>query len=170
MKDTSGQHGKIKRHPKITSVLTSLETDMDRSIKTIWKRTFTHHLKMKPSYTICHANQLIRVYQDGTPKRRRDNHRENGGTLGMVPLIINPIYTLYSGYLLGISPFKGLQQLGYHPNVQTNFPHETMTTIHFQVSDLLGLLPSTASCLIQSRHRGSTLNEGIHHKTWMSKK
>ena len=27
-------------------------------------------------------------------------HRENGG--------INPIYTLYSGYLLGISPFKGL--------------------------------------------------------------
>ena len=29
------------------------------------------------------------------------NHGENGGTLGMVPLIINPIYTLYSGYLLG---------------------------------------------------------------------
>ena len=28
-------------------------------------------------------------------------HGENGGTLGMVPLIINPIYTLYSGYLLG---------------------------------------------------------------------
>ena len=26
----------------------------------------------------------------------------------MVPLIINPIYTLYSGYFLGISPFKGL--------------------------------------------------------------
>ena len=41
------------------------------------------------------------------------NHRENGGTLGMVPLIINPMYTLYSGYLLGpISPFKGLQQGG----------------------------------------------------------
>ena len=35
-------------------------------------------------------------------------HRENAGTLEMVPLIINPIYTLYSGYLLGISPFKGL--------------------------------------------------------------
>ena len=31
-------------------------------------------------------------------------HGENAGTLGMVPLIINPIYTLYSGYLLGISP------------------------------------------------------------------
>ena len=46
-------------------------------------------------------------------------HRENGGTLGMVPLIINPIYTLYSGYLLGISQFKGLlwgvKQLGNHP-------------------------------------------------------
>ena len=25
----------------------------------------------------------------------------------MVPLIINPIYTLYSGYLLDISPLKG---------------------------------------------------------------
>ena len=39
-------------------------------------------------------------------------HRENGGTLGMVPLIINPIYTFYSGYLMGISPFTGLQQGG----------------------------------------------------------
>ena len=48
-------------------------------------------------------------------------HRENGGTLGMVPWIINPIYTLYSGYLLGIPPSKGLlgglKQLGYHPRV-----------------------------------------------------
>ena len=39
------------------------------------------------------------------------------------PLVINPIYTLYSGYLLGISPFKGLfaglKQLGYHPRVPT---------------------------------------------------
>ena len=35
-------------------------------------------------------------------------HRENGGTLEMVPSIINPIYTLDSWYLLGISPFKGL--------------------------------------------------------------
>ncbi len=35
-------------------------------------------------------------------------HGENAGTLGMVPLRINPIYTLYSGYLLGISPIKGL--------------------------------------------------------------
>ena len=47
-------------------------------------------------------------------------HRENDGTLGMVPLIINPINTLYSGYLLNISPFKGLlggvKQLGaLHP-------------------------------------------------------
>ena len=50
-------------------------------------------------------------------------HRENAGTLGMGPLIINPIYTLKKrGYLLGpISPFKGLgpwgvkQRPGYHP-------------------------------------------------------
>ena len=26
-------------------------------------------------------------------------HGENAGTLGMVPLRINPVYTLYSGYL-----------------------------------------------------------------------
>ena len=39
-------------------------------------------------------------------------HRENDGTLGMVPLIINPIYTLYSGYSLGIFPFNGLQPGG----------------------------------------------------------
>ena len=37
-------------------------------------------------------------------------HRENGDTLGMVPLIVDPIYTLYSWYLLGVFPFKGLQQ------------------------------------------------------------
>ena len=30
-------------------------------------------------------------------------HRENGGTCGMVPLIINPIYTLYSGSLGGLN-------------------------------------------------------------------
>ena len=35
-------------------------------------------------------------------------HGENGGTLELVAVIINPIYTLYKGYLLGISPFKGL--------------------------------------------------------------
>ena len=41
-------------------------------------------------------------------------HWENGGTLGMVPLIINPIYyTPYIvGYLVGLSSFKGLQQGG----------------------------------------------------------
>ena len=33
------------------------------------------------------------------------SHRENAGTLGMVPLIINPIYTLYSGFFWGSLPF-----------------------------------------------------------------
>ena len=41
-------------------------------------------------------------------KHLAKNHGENAGTHGMVPLIINPIYTLCSGYLLDISPFKGL--------------------------------------------------------------
>ncbi len=57
-------------------------------------------------------------------------HRENGKTIGMVPLIINPIYTLYSDYsksLLDISPLKGLlggvKQLGaLHPKGTTIFP------------------------------------------------
>ena len=53
-------------------------------------------------------------------------HRENGGTLGMVPIIINPIYTLYSGYLLVISPLKGLlgglNSLGTIPRVPEIFP------------------------------------------------
>ena len=31
-------------------------------------------------------------------------HRETGGIVGMVPLIINPIYTLYSGHLLCTYP------------------------------------------------------------------
>ena len=34
------------------------------------------------------------------------SHRESDGTLGMVPLIINPIYTLYNVYLyIGYMPF-----------------------------------------------------------------
>ena len=37
----------------------------------------------------------------------RHSHWENGGTVGMVPLRINPIYTLYTGYLLDISLLKG---------------------------------------------------------------
>ena len=53
------------------------------------------------------------------------NHREKAGTLGTVPLV-NPIYSVYSGYLLGISPFKGLlggfKQLGYHPKRTIIFP------------------------------------------------
>ena len=49
-------------------------------------------------------------------------HRENAGTLGMVALIINPIYTLYSGYLLGIRALWGVKQLGYHPKGTSIFP------------------------------------------------
>ena len=64
------------------------------------------------------------------------NHRENGGTLGMVPLIINPIYTLYSGYILVISPFKGLlgglNSLGNHLKGTRIFPRiEYVTSSSF---------------------------------------
>ena len=46
-------------------------------------------------------------------------HRKNAGTLGMVPLTINPIYTLYSAYLLGryipllTGSNRRVKQLGY---------------------------------------------------------
>ena len=51
------------------------------------------------------------------------SHRENAGEkVGMVPFIINPIYTLYSGYLLGISllfraSWGGLNSQGTIPRV-----------------------------------------------------
>ena len=40
--------------------------------------------------------------------------RKNGGTLVMVPLIINPIYTSHSGYLFFQGLLAGVQQLGAH--------------------------------------------------------
>lgn len=56
-------------------------------------------------------------------------HRENGSTPGMVPLIVNPIYTLYNGYLLrlGISPVSApwkVKQLGYHRKGTSIFPYD----------------------------------------------
>ena len=66
-------------------------------------------------------------------------HLENGGTLGMVPLRINPIYTLlYSGHLLDISIYallagflRGVKQLGaLHPKRTTVFPM-TLRLSHF---------------------------------------
>ena len=51
---------------------------------------------------------------------KKDEQRENGGTLGMVPLIINPIYTLYSGHFLGAS--WGVKQLAHHPKGTIIFP------------------------------------------------
>ena len=53
------------------------------------------------------------------------NHRENGGTLGMVALIINPHIHLIWVFILGMS-LKGLlggaKQLGYHLKGTTIFP------------------------------------------------
>ena len=55
------------------------------------------------------------------------------------PLIINPIYILYSGYLLGISPFKGLlrgfKQLGYHPKGTTIFPMRRGNEKKYKISN-----------------------------------
>ena len=50
------------------------------------------------------------------------NHRENGGPLGMVPLITpyTPYIDLHSGYLLGISPFE--VTMYNHPGVAAFSP------------------------------------------------
>ena len=55
------------------------------------------------------------------------------GILGMVSLIINPIYTLHSGYLLGISPSKGslggVKQPGYHLTELSSMPGHRGNTV-----------------------------------------
>ena len=56
--------------------------------------------------------------------------RENGGSLGMIPLNNQP-YTLYTGYLLGISPFekdslRGQTARGHHFKGITIFPMSYM--------------------------------------------
>ena len=58
---------------------------------------------------------VVNVFVSQIVSLMRLCHWTNAGTLRMVPLRINPIYTSYnSGYLLGISPFKGLLGgLGY---------------------------------------------------------
>ena len=61
------------------------------------------------------------------------------------PLIINPICTLYSGYILGISPFKGLlgvvKQLGYRVPLSQGYHHfpydKQPTNRHFQATKRL---------------------------------
>ena len=56
-------------------------------------------------------------------------HRENGGTLGMVPLIINPLNTLYMVGIHWVYPLlKGSlaakKQLGYQLKGTTIFADE----------------------------------------------
>ena len=46
-----------------------------------------------------HFSGAVRLFVPHLFRKCATKHRENGGTLGMVPLIINPVYTLYSGYL-----------------------------------------------------------------------
>ena len=50
--------------------------------------------------------------------------RESGGTVGMVPLMINPIYTLCSRYFIELR--RRVKQLGYryHPKGTTIFTLE----------------------------------------------
>ena len=63
------------------------------------------------SLRLCGASAVL--YE----QRRFFGTGENGGkTLEMVPLIINPIYTLYSGYLLGgIGFYVGAAESQSHP-------------------------------------------------------
>ena len=67
-----------------------------------------------------HSTHMIFVHA----KKHHDKyiyHREKGGTPGILPLRSNPICTLYNGYLFGMSPFKEVKQLGYHPKSTSIF-------------------------------------------------
>jgi len=74
--------------------------------------------------------------------------------LGMVPLIINPIYTLDSGYLLGISPSKGLQQ-------ETARVHFKGTLPVFPMEYSLGILPAYLWNIPLTIHENLLLKEWI---------
>lgn len=59
--------------------------------------------------TMCSFNINFHPMGSGKSESSSPSDRAIGkmlGVFGMVPLIMNPIYTLYSGCLLGISPFK----------------------------------------------------------------
>ena len=83
--------------------------------------------------------QVHQVFREMTFQSQEDQKRNKTVIIGkmvvpfgMVPLIVNPIYTFHTGYLLGISSFKGLfwvvKQLGYHPKGYHLFPYD-MTQI-----------------------------------------
>ena len=129
-------------------------------------------------------------------ERRMGNpevHRENGGggTLGMVRLIINPISTLYSGYLLGKYhiPFYraswGVKQLGYHPKGTTILPRgfgesniltcsrlaKISTLPKFNSSPLKSYrAPIGKWCSNHNFFRGELLNFGLWHVPNFGKK
>ena len=67
------------------------------------------------------------------------SHREIGGTLGMVSLLIKPIYTLYSGYLLGTPRI-------YHPKGPPNiFPMSKVGMFKPSFSNKDSAKPSSGS-------------------------
>ena len=72
-------------------------------LKKVWFFKKISKLKKKSEVILLTGEKFLQI-----PSSQKTNiyHRENRGTLGMVPLIINPIYTLYSGYLLGIFPMN----------------------------------------------------------------
>ena len=101
-----------------------------------WKLAATNH----PDSSIPAMNEALQHHGE------IQDHRENGGTLGMVPLIINPIYTLCSEYLLGISPFKGLQQGGVFPQQGALHPKGHASNVRF--ANVTTWIPKSLECSV----------------------
>ena len=77
----------------------------------------------------------------------------------MVPLTINPIYTFYSGYLLGLNPLLkgslGVKQLGYHLKGTIIFPMILLMEEilhHHPVNNGITYLSADAGFLLSTVH------------------
>ena len=89
----------------------------------------------------------------------RVSHRKNAGTLGMVPLIINPIYTLHIPLLKGSN--RGVKQLGaHHPKgFPTIFPMDFFSRHPHLHRHINGFHPQERS----SQKTLQTLHAGLGH-------
>ena len=94
-----------------------------------------------PKWIILWLRSVWKIWWVLTNGKPSGIHRKNAGTLGMVPLIINPMYTWKKWVFIGISPFKGL--LG---GLNSLFSYEACVLLHvIWLSRFIGPLCSQRS-------------------------
>lgn len=82
------------------------------------------------------------------------NDRENGGTLQMVSLIINPMHTLYGGHLLGPNPIlKTWENMSfYFPShscgLSNLLRHATIFDLKIVLCPITRAVPKSSDCLL----------------------